>query len=241
MTARTRGRVMLCLVLGLVVLPAEAILLPVARTPSAAVAAAAWTDTLSPGELQSAALQIEAYPLVYRRSILKALDPQDRAEVWQAHVQRYLARERSLTQPQVAVLQRALELLSPEAFMPPLAPDHAAGITTMFEDAVALLGPKAANELFVTLGPSRVSWRASALPWTQQLGDRVRAWRVAEAELPDCNCNIEIDTCDISWDPWLQCSELYSCNFDLNWPMCGPLFSWACTGWCKIIQWPEMN
>ena len=39
--------------------------------------------------------------------------------------------------------------------------------------------------------------------------------------------------------PWLECSELYTCNFDLDWPMCGPLWSWACTGWCKIIRWPK--
>ena len=50
-----------------------------------------------------------------------------------------------------------------------------------------------------------------------------------------------MDTCDLVPDPWLQCSELYSCNFDLNWPMCGPFWSWACTGWCKIIRWPEID
>jgi hypothetical protein len=64
---------------------------------------------------------------------------------------------------------------------------------------------------------------------------------VASAQEPgagDCNCNIEIDTCDLMPNPWLKCSELYSCNFDLDWPMCGPLWSWACTGWCKVTRWP---
>jgi hypothetical protein len=230
---------MLLLILGLIALPAEAILIPIARTPSMAAAAAEWTDALSVDELQAAAAEIHAYPALYRKSIMRRLDPQDRADVWRAHVQRYLAEERSLTQAQVDVLQRALELLTPEAFTPPLAADTREQITAVFEDSIALLGPKATNELFVTLGPAQL--QANALPWTQRLADRVRTWRVAQADPSDCNCNIDIDTCDISWDPWLQCSELYSCDFDLTWPMCGPLWSWACTGWCKVIKWPEVN
>ena len=39
MTASTRSKLMMCLVIGLVTLPAEALLLPVARTPDAGVAA----------------------------------------------------------------------------------------------------------------------------------------------------------------------------------------------------------
>ena len=237
MTARTRVRVVLCLILGVITLPVEAILLPVARTPNAAAAAVEWADALSADELRDAAMDLDAYPVVYRRSIMGRLDARDRADVWRAHVQKFLARERSLSQAQVEVLQRAIALLEPDAFTPPLSADLREQITEVFQDAIELLGPKTANELFVTLGPKQLL-RASALPWTQQLADRVRSWRVAEAAPPDCNCNVDIDTCDISWDPWLQCSEMYSCDFDLDWPMCGPLWSWACTGWCKIIKWP---
>jgi hypothetical protein len=105
---------------------------------------------------------------------------------------------------------------------------------------VALLGPDAAKELFVTLGPADPG-ADNALPIRQRLADSVRSWRVASARRTDCNCNVEIDTCDIGQDPWLACSELYTCEFDLNWPMCGPLWSWACTGWCKITDWPGME
>jgi hypothetical protein len=168
------------------------------------------------------------------------LDPEDRARVWRGQFQKFLATDRSLTDDQVALVQRAMDLLTAEAFDPPLAPDVKQAITEVFNDAVTVLGPQKAQELFVTLGPKQLR-QASALPWTQRLADRVRAWRVAQAELPDCNCNIDFDTCDISWDPWLQCSELFSCNFDLGWPMCGPLWSWACTGWCRVIKWPEVN
>ena len=113
-------------------------------------------------------------------------------------------------------------------------------IGKIFGQATKVLGSKDAGELFVTLGPKVVT-NQNALPFTQQIADQLRSWRLASAAKPDCNCNIEMDTCDLVPDPWLQCSELYSCNFDLNWPMCGPFWSWACTGWCKIIRWPEID
>ena len=237
MSSRTRVRLTIGLILGLITLPAEALLLPIARTPDAAVAAMEWADDLTAAELQSASLQIDAYPQVYRRAIMRELDPRDRADAWRAMLRRYLNTERQLTRDQVRVVQEAMDLLSEETFTPPLAPDLAARLRAVFDDAVAVLGPTRANELFVTLGPKDGRGR-NPLPLRQRIADRVRAWRVVSAELPDCNCNIDIDTCDISWDPWLQCSELYSCNFDLDWPMCGPFWAWACTGWCKIIRLP---
>jgi hypothetical protein len=240
MTPRTRSRLLVCLILGLITLPAEALLLPIARTPDPRVAASAWAADLSSDDLQSAAAQIDAYPAVYRRAILREMTPYDRAETWRAHLRRFLASEQALTPDQVRVVQEAMDLLSEETFTPPLSQDHKERITAVFNDAVATLGPKIASELFVTLGPKEVRGR-NALPVVQRLADRIRSWRVVSAELPDCNCNIDVDTCDISWDPWLACSELYSCNFDLNWPMCGPFWSWACTGWCKVIRWPFMD
>jgi hypothetical protein len=99
----------------------------------------------------------------------------------------------------------------------------------------------AATELFVTLGPKEPVGE-NPLPLAQRLADSVRSWRVVSAapkeDTATCNCNIDIDTCDVMPDPWLKCSELYTCDFDLNWPMCGPLWCWACTGWCKIIRFP---
>ena len=71
MSSRTRVRLMIGLVLGLITVPAEALLLPIARTPDAAVAAREWADDLSTEELQSASLQIDAYPQVYRRAIMR--------------------------------------------------------------------------------------------------------------------------------------------------------------------------
>jgi hypothetical protein len=242
MTASTRYRLTFCLIVGLLALPVEALLLPVARTPEPAAAAAEWTAGLDTSALRDAASNIDAYPAVYRRAIMSALTPEDRADAWRAYFTRELQSREGLTEAQRSVLRDAVGLASPDAFRAPMADGLKAEISSVFARAAEAFGKDAAAELFVTLGPKQLT-RASALPLTQQLADRVRGWRAASArqeeDMTDCNCNPVIDTCDLTWDPWLECSELFTCEFDLVWPMCGPLWSWACTGWCRVIRWPE--
>jgi hypothetical protein len=240
MTAVTRRRLTLCLVVAVLILPIEVVLLPVAWNPDPEAAAAEWVDELAPAELRLAAHEIDRYPAQYRRAMMSALTPGDRADAWRAQFDRYLAAHTELSSEQIAVVEEAKALLTPAAFVPPLHPDTRDRIDDVFGRTVALLGPDAAKELFVTLGPADPG-ADNALPIRQRLADSVRSWRVASARRTDCNCNVEIDTCDIGQDPWLACSELYTCEFDLNWPMCGPLWSWACTGWCKITDWPGME
>jgi hypothetical protein len=241
MTASTRSKLLLSLVIGLITIPAEALLLPVARTPNAAAAAVEWTAGLSSTELRDAASHIDAYPGLYRRAIMGALSPADRSTSWRTFFRSYVASHPSLSTEQVAVINEAIDAATPDAFSLPVPTPTKERISRVFTKAEKVLGKQAATELFVTMGPKQ-AMGASALPLRQQLADRVRSWRVvsaAEEDVVYCNCNIDIDTCDIlSTDPWLVCSELYTCEFDLNWPMCGPFWSWACTGWCKVVRWP---
>jgi hypothetical protein len=58
MTSRMRSRVKFCLILGLLTLPAEALLLPVARTPKADEAALEWAADLSPQQLVAPAMRL---------------------------------------------------------------------------------------------------------------------------------------------------------------------------------------
>src|SRR6187549_2911234 len=90
MTASTRSRLMFCLVLGLITLPAEALLFPVARTPNASKAAIEWTSSLDPAELREAASNIDAYPALYRRAIMTALPAADRSAAWREFFQDYI-------------------------------------------------------------------------------------------------------------------------------------------------------
>ena len=244
MSAPTRNRLMMCLVIGLITLPAEALLFPVARTPNAAVAAAEWTASLDRSELRLAATNIDAYPSPYRRAIMTAPPAADRAEAWRGYFQSYVAAHPELTPDQLAVMNESIGVITPAAFDVPVAADVREQIAKAFTHTQQALGVSAATELFVTLGPKQLK-KANALPLMQQIGDKVRNWRVVSAsasasssDFVACNCNIDIDTCDLEPDPWLICSEQYTCTFDLSWPMCGPLWSWACTGWCKVVRWP---
>jgi hypothetical protein len=239
MTASTRSRLLLCLVVGLIALPAEMLLLPVARTPDPIAAAVEWTASLDPTELRDAAANIDAYPPVYRKAIMGALTAEDRSSAWRKFFQDYVDANLSLTSEQIAVVREAMDVASPSAFGSGISAETKQRITDVFTRAEKVLGPNAAKELFVTLGPKQ-SLKANALPLRQQIADNMRSWRVVNAteEALDCNCNIEIDTCDLMPNPWLACSELYTCQFDQSWPMCGPLWSWACTGWCKVIRYP---
>lgn len=241
MTASTRSKLVLSLVIGLITIPAEALLLPVARTPNAAVAAAEWTASLDAAELRDAAGHINAYPGLYRRAIMGALSPVDRSEAWRTLLRGYVTSHPELSGDQLAVINEAIDVASPEAFTLPIPAPLKDRISAVFAKSNAVLGTAATTELFVTMGPKEPVG-ANALPLTQRLADRVRSWRVVSAASEDdpvyCNCNIDIDTCDLMPDPWLQCSERYTCEFDLTWPMCGPFWSWACTGWCRVLHWP---
>ena len=240
MTSRTRGRLTLCVVLGLLILPVEALLLPVARTPNPVEAAMDWASVRSSEEIAAAARDIDAYPATYRRAIMRQMTPVERSTAWREYFTRYKTQHTNLTPAQVSLIDEAITLASADALGTTPSVEKREQIKQVFTRAIELFGTKGADELFVSMGPKTLT-RANALPMMQQLADRVRSWRVVAAEVPDCNCNVDIDLCDLEPDPWLQCSEQYTCGFDLDWPMCGPLWSWACTGWCKMIRPPYME
>ena len=235
MTPTTRRRLFVVLVIGLLALPVEAVLLPVARTPEPAAAALEWTGRLDAEGLASAAANIQQYPVRYRRAIMTTLTPADRGDIWQRHFQAYASRNPELSAEARAVIDRAAALVTNEAFQLPLGPELEDKIDALFTDAIEYLGDDVARELFVDLGPRDVR-QVNALPLRQRLADSVRSWRVASARFTDCTCSPDIDTCDIGPDPWLECSELFTCEFDTDWPMCGPFWAWACTGWCAIDE-----
>jgi hypothetical protein len=187
-------------------------------------------------EVALATEDVEAYPVVYRRALMSRLDAEGRSRVWRGHYAEFLSTHPELTDTQRFIVEEAMRLASPAAFQLPLSPELQADIQQVYGESQLFFGSDVAKELFVNLGPEKVM--ANALPLRQQIADRIRGWRTALADQEgECNCNPDIDTCTV-WpqSPWLECSELFSCEFDVEWPMCGPLWSWACTGWCRVVE-----
>src|SRR5262245_61562648 len=114
MTNRTRRRLTFCLVLGLITLPAEALLFPVAPTPEPRAAAERWVDSRTPDALHSASRNIENYPALYRRAIMAELAPSDRSQVWRTHFSRYVDAHPNMTPDQLAVLNEAMAIATPD-------------------------------------------------------------------------------------------------------------------------------
>ena len=52
------------------------------------------------------------------------------------------------------MIEEAIEIATSDAFMPPISPEVRHQIQSAFTRAVTVLGPKAAQELFVSLGPT---------------------------------------------------------------------------------------
>ncbi len=177
-------------------------------------------------------MRIRDYPLEYRRAILKVLPPEQRAAAWRAAIADYIQRQPTLSDMHVNVLENAMARLSPEWFSPPLADQHYQEVDAIVNATHALLGAKATRELFYTLGPDNSS---AALPLRLRLAEHIRTLFEARAD-PPCNCSMEWSYMCDEWGvpEGDQCSQAnVSCSADVEWPMCGALWSYACDGTCR--------
>ena len=236
MSSRTRGRLTIGLILGLITLPAEALLLPVARTPDAAVAAMEWAADLS---LKSCSRHRSRSMRIRRCTVARSCASSIRAIA---------------PRPGVRMLRRYLDTRT--------RADARSGARGAGGDGSAVrgnvhaagrAGSRGAHHGRVRQGRRRRSGRRTArscssrsarrrcrgrnaLPLMQRLADASAPGASSPPNCPTATATSTSTRVTSAPDPWLQCSELYSCNFDLSWPMCGPFWAWACTGWCKIIR-----
>src|SRR5678815_2124817 len=105
MTKSTRRRVLVCGLAVALALPIESILLDAISTPDAREAVQQWAADLGQDRLDRAADQIQAYPLIYRKAIMRALGPNTRAKVWQRHIAAYVDSHPGLDPAAVALLE----------------------------------------------------------------------------------------------------------------------------------------
>ena len=186
MTASTRGKLMLHLIIGLITLPAEALLLPVARTPNASVAARRMDRVArSDRDPQRGGPHRDVSRACIASAIMATLSPVDRSEAWRNYF-RWLHRVASVTDRRPAGgdsgsdrhrVTRGVH----RAGAPAVKDAHRQGF---HEDGNGRSAKRRRPNCSSRL--ARRSWQAAnALPLTQRIADRVRSWRVVSAAADD--------------------------------------------------------
>jgi hypothetical protein len=224
-TAKTRRRVAVCLVALAFALPVETVLLHAIQTPSIPDVARAWVGSLQAGQLQTAAGSIEAFPFAYRREIMRALSPAQRATVWSRHIFQYIQTHPTLDPSVVAVLYNAAALVTPDTFAQPTDAVRAQ-IGQIAAEVQILLGASEADYLFYRLGPPDSAF-GGAEPIGQRLANYVRNLLIVRAGDNDCDCSTSFG-CDGN----AGCSSSSGCDPVQTWPMCGWLWLQVCDGLC---------
>lgn len=226
MTAKTRRRLAVCLVVVGLTLPAETILLRALST-STTQDAADWAQSLAEDQVPPAAAQIQSLPFAYRRALMARMAPQARAAVWQNHIKAYVARHSNLDAASLALLDNAASLVTGDALSYPTS-ELRVQMSIVAEQTKVLLGADEADYLFYRLGPKDVTL-ASALPIGHQLTNFVRSVFVVQARVEDCDCHLGFG-CDAPG----HCDDGPTCNKYDTWPACGWFWNQECNGLCLL-------
>jgi len=229
-TVQTRRRVLVAVVALALTLPTESILLKALTTPSLTAAAQQYVGALTPGQLFFAAGSVQAFPIAYRRAIMKALSPTMRSLVWRGHIANFLAANPNLDDSTVAALQSAMALASPTAFSAPPSDDDTAQIKAIADQVTATLGRDTALTLLYRLGPADGTF-ASIEPLSDKLANMIRDKFVTRADSSPCDCN-QGWGCD--GNLLTMCAGGTSCSVQTDWPACGWLWRSPCDGSCQI-------
>jgi hypothetical protein len=219
--------VIIALVAVALTLPAELVLLQALSNPDPRLAISSWVTGLDAVELESAAAQVQFFPVAYRKEILRALKPEGKSKAIHRHIQSYIDAHPGLDASALVLLEAAKAFARPEVFEQPTAADRASA-QTIGEQAVALLGREDAEFLFARLGP-RDGLFASAEPVSMRLTNWVRGLFVAMADAEDCDCNV-----DFGCDTTMYCKSGTGCTVDSDWPACGWFWMQDCNGVCRL-------
>jgi len=231
MTGPTRRLLIACAVLTALAVPVEAVLLAAIRTPDTSTAARDWVASLSTSDLQDVALHIQDYPYLYRRAIMTALEPNDRAQVWHRYLNGYVSANPDLDASGRLLIDRAAAAMTAEVFDDNPPADRVAELASVFDVSVSVFGRRTATDLLMRLGPDDGS--DAALPVALRASNAVRAWVTVHARAADCDCSTRFSTsCDVAGAGGDTCADAASCDPDLSWPMCGAAWSAPCNGLC---------
>lgn len=229
MTASTRKRVILALVVVALTLPAELVLLQALSNPDPRLAVKSWVAGLDAAELDRAAASVRLYPVIYRKAILKALSSDGRSNAVREHIQSYIDEHPGLDSTALVLLEAAKAFARPAVFEHPTAADRMVA-RIIGEQAITLLGPEDARYLFARFGPKDGQF-TSIEPTGMRLTNWVRGLFVAMADVVDCDCNT-----DFGCDSNMNCKAGTGCTVDSSWPACGWLWLQDCDGVCRMAE-----
>jgi hypothetical protein len=222
----TRRLVFFTLVVVLLTIPAEILLLRALAVPDQKLAVRQWAMSLPASELAWEARRIQAYPVLYRKEMMRAASPELRARVFQAHFDAYVQARLGLDVNTVALITSLRSMLTPEVFDAPTE-TRKAELRGIANQVAGLLGEEEAVYLMERLGPADGTF-ASFEPTAMFLTNKVRGLFVAFAQGFDCDCEMDRGC----YSGGSSCSFESGCSTYYGWPGCGYLWQDPCTGGC---------
>lgn len=227
MTTKTRRTLFLAVFVLALTLPAETILLQAIQSPTDSAAAERWVAGLDATSVQRAADDIQSYPFVYRKEIMRALPPAKRSAVWRDHIATYIRQHPELDAAAVTTMNAAIAAVTPNALSDKVTSAERNAVRAVGEQLQGMLGEDTAKYLLYYLGPRDMTF-ASAEPLTLKVASYLRNHFVTFAQSDNCDCQAWFG-CDGN----LWCEENIYCNADTAWPMCGFAWNWQCDAICR--------
>lgn len=230
MSKSTRRLVFFTFLVALLTVPAEILLLRALAEPDQKQAVREWAMSLGPDRLPVEVARIQAYPVLYRRELLRAASPEMRAKVIRAHFDSYLQSRPGLDVNAATLITSLRGMLTPELFDVPTEAQKAVA-RDVANQVAAAIGEDEAVFLMERFGPPDGSF-ASIEPTTIYLTNKVRELFVAFAQGNECDCTMDRGC----YTGGSSCSSELGCNTYFGWPGCGYLLEDPCTGAC-VAGW----
>jgi hypothetical protein len=226
----TRRLVFFTLLVVLLTIPAEIMLLRALAVPDQKEAVREWAMSLGPDQLPVEVARLQAYPVLYRRELLRASSPDMRSRVIRAHFDSYLQSRPGMDVNTAALITTLRSQLTPELFDAPTEAQKQ-DVRGLANQIAALIGEDEAVYLMERFGPADGTF-ASFEPTAMYLTNKVRSLFVAFAQGFECDCELDRGC----YAGGSSCSHQSGCSTSYGWPGCGFLWQDPCTGGC-VAGW----
>lgn len=226
MSKSTRRLVFFTAMVVLLTIPAEILLLRALAVPDQKQAIREWATSLGPDRLSVEVARLHAYPVLYRREMLRAASPDLRSKVIRAHFDSYLQSRPGLDVNAVSLITTLRSMLAPHMFDTPTdaQKDEVRGVANQ---VAALIGEDEAVYLMERFGPPDGTF-ASFEPTAMYLTNKIRGMFVAAAQGFECDCSMDRGCYSFA----SSCSYESGCSPYFGWPGCGYLLQDPCYGGC---------